>query len=81
MGLTAALKFRQVVRNAEHILAIELMCAAQGLEYLKPLKPGRGVESAYRKLRRMVAPLAEDRALAADIAVLAAAVQGGAFEL
>src|SRR5262249_41801328 len=40
MGMTAALKFAQVVNNVETILAIELLCAAQGLEFLKPLKPG-----------------------------------------
>ena len=41
MGMTGALKLRQVVENAEHVLAIELMCAAQGLEYRLPLKPSR----------------------------------------
>ena len=36
----AALKFAEIVKNVETILAIELMCAAQGLEFLKPLRPG-----------------------------------------
>ena len=40
MGMTSALKFAQVVKNVEMILAIELLCAAQGLEFLKPLRPG-----------------------------------------
>src|SRR5262249_23835823 len=40
MGMTSALKLTQVVKNVEVILAIELLCAAQGLEFLKPLKPG-----------------------------------------
>jgi len=81
MGMTAALKLRQIVRNTEQIIAIELMCAAQGLEYLKPLRPGRGVEMAYRRLRHLVAPLTDDRALAPDIAIIAAAVNAGAFDL
>jgi histidine ammonia-lyase len=80
MGMTSALKLRQIVRNTEQILAIELMCAAQGLEYLKPLRPGRGVERAYQRLRHLVAPLTFDRALSPDIAIIAAAVSAGAFD-
>ncbi|MFN7946825.1 MAG: histidine ammonia-lyase [Blastocatellia bacterium] len=81
MGMTSALKLRQIVRNTEKIVAIELMCAAQGLEYLKPLRPGRGVELAYQRLRHLVAPLVEDRALAPDMAIIAGAVSAGAFDL
>jgi histidine ammonia-lyase len=80
MGMTSALKLRQIIRYTEQILAIELMCAAQGLEYLKPLRPGRGVEHAYQRLRHLVAPLTVDRALAPDIAIIAAAVNAGAFD-
>ncbi|HWQ35848.1 MAG TPA: histidine ammonia-lyase [Blastocatellia bacterium] len=81
MGMTSALKLRQIVRNTEQIVAIELICAAQGLEYLKPLRPGRGVELAYQRLRHLVAPLVEDRALAPDLAIIAGAVNAGAFDL
>ncbi len=80
MGMTAALKLRQIVRNTEQIIAIELMCAAQGLEYLKPLRPGRGVERAYQRLRHLVAPLTCDRALAPDIAIITTAVRAGTFD-
>jgi histidine ammonia-lyase len=80
MGMTAALKLRQILRHTEHIIAIELMCAAQGLEYRKPLRPGRGVERAYQRLRHLVAPLTLDRALAPDIALIASAVGAGAFD-
>lgn len=79
MGMTAALKLREIVRNTAQILAIELMCAAQGLEYLKPLRPGRGVEQAYQRVRGMIPPLTDDRALAPDMAALSAAVQAGKF--
>ena len=44
MGMTGALKLRQIVENAERVVAIELMCAAQGLEFRRPLRPSREVE-------------------------------------
>ena len=49
MGMTGALKLRQIVENAERIVAIELMCAAQGLEFRRPLRASREVERAYRR--------------------------------
>ena len=45
MGMTAAWKLRQIVENAESVLAIELMAAAEGLEYRRPLKPAERVAS------------------------------------
>jgi histidine ammonia-lyase len=60
MGMTSALKFDQIVRNVEMILAIELMCAAQGLEFLKPLKPGPRLARAYQAVRDTVPPLDRD---------------------
>jgi histidine ammonia-lyase len=60
MGMTSALKFDQIVRNVEMILAIELMCAAQGLEFLKPLKPGPRLVRAYQAVRDTVPPLDRD---------------------
>ena len=74
MGMVAALKLRQIVWNVERVLAIELLCAAEGLEYRKPLKPGRGVYETYQKVREVVTPLEEDRALAGDIERLAQAI-------
>jgi histidine ammonia-lyase len=79
MGMTGALKLRQIVENVEHVVAIELMCAAQGLECRLPLKPGIEVGRAYEAVRRVVAPLDQDRVLSGDIEALAAAVKGGAF--
>ena len=80
MGMTSALKLRRMVEVTGEILAIELVCAAQGLEYRKPLRPGRGVARAYERLRHLVAPLTGDRPLAPDIAMTAAAVGAGAFD-
>ena len=79
MAMGAAWKLRRVVRNVQHILAIELMCAAQGVEYRRPLRASRGVEDALAIVRELVPPLAEDRVLAPDIASLAAAVAAGRF--
>ena len=64
-------------RNAETVLGIELMCAAQGLEFLKPLHPGAGVERAYRAVRERIQPLGRDRVLAPDIAAATALVRDG----
>jgi histidine ammonia-lyase len=75
----AAWKLQRVVRNVQHVLGIELMCAAQGVEYRRPLRAARGVEDAVAVVRELIPPLAEDRVLAPDIAVLAAAVAAGRF--
>jgi histidine ammonia-lyase len=77
MAMAAAWKLRRVVRNVRYVLAIELMCAAQGLDYRAPLKSGRGVARAHADVRRLVPPLERDRALSADIERLAAAIQSG----
>ena len=79
MGVTAARKALQVVRNAETVIAIEWLCAAQALEFLKPLRPGAGVEQAYRILRERVAPLERDRVLAPDIEAATELVRAGAL--
>ncbi|MDE3151264.1 MAG: histidine ammonia-lyase [Gemmatimonadota bacterium] len=79
MAMTAAVKLRRVVHNVRHVLAIELMCAAQGLDYRAPLKPGRGAAAVHRVVRSLVAPLAGDRVLAPDIARLAEAIADGRF--
>ena len=77
MGMTGALKLRQIVEHAESIVAIELMCAAQGIEFRKPLRPGTQVQLAHDAIRTIVAPLGRDRTLAPDIDAMAAAVRSG----
>ena len=57
----------------------ELMCAAQGLEFRKPLKPSREVGRAHAAVRAVVPRLEQDRTLAPDIDALAAAIRSGAF--
>lgn len=77
MGLTSARKARQVVRNVETVLGIELMCAAQALEFLRPLRPGVGVMRAYERVRERIAPLERDRVLSPDIEAATELVRSG----
>ena len=80
MGMTSALKLKRIVENAEHVLAIEMMAAAQGLEYRRPLHAATEVERAYRVIRDSVPRLGEDRSLAAEIELLARKIREGAFD-
>jgi histidine ammonia-lyase len=79
MAMGAAWKLRRVVHNVRHVLAIELMCAAQGVDFRSPLKPGKGVARAHATVRRLVKPLERDRSLTADITRLADAIATGQF--
>jgi histidine ammonia-lyase len=79
MGVTSAHKARSIVEKTQQILAIELMCAAQLLDFRLPLKPGLGVQQAQTIVRSYVTTLEEDRALSPDIEKLSQAVREGAF--
>src|SRR5436190_17506843 len=80
MGMTAATKLRSIVDNAELIMAIELITAAEGLEYRAPLQPGRGVKQAYNIVRAHVPRLTADRAMSNEIQEIAAAIRNGEFD-
>jgi len=67
------------VELAELATAIELLTAAQALEY-RPLAPGRGVKQAYDIVRKLVLPLTQDRAMAGDINQVRTAIVRGDFE-
>ena len=79
MGVAAALKAREAVRLLETVLALELITAAQGLEFLKPMRPGKRVAQAYELVRSVVEPLVQDRVLSGDIAAVEVLVREGAF--
>ena len=51
MGMAAAFKTSRILANAQRVVAAELLCASQGLEFLAPLRPGRGVERLYQRVR------------------------------
>jgi histidine ammonia-lyase len=80
MGMTAATKLRTIVDLAEAVTAIELITATEGLEYRKPLAPGRGVQAAYDLVRARVPPLLADRSMSGDIQRIAEAVRKGEFD-
>ena len=80
MGMTGALKLRTIVENAESVLAIELLAAAEGLEFRRPLRAGVGVERAHATLRAFAPRLEEDRALSPDIERVAEAIRAGEFD-
>ena len=74
MGTHAAHKLAAVVRNTRDVLAIEALCAAQGLDLLG-VTTAPGIEAARRVVRERVAPLARDRVLSPDIAALADVIE------
>ena len=77
MGMAAAYKTRRILTNAQRVVAAEFYCAAQGLEFLKPLQPGVGVAELHRRIRTMpdpVPPLEADRPPAPDLDRLSRAV-------
>ncbi len=67
MGSIAAQKCRRVLHNAQTVIAIEMMTAAQGIDFHAPLKCGAGTAAAYGTIRSAVPHLAEDRVLHDDI--------------
>ncbi|HUL38808.1 MAG TPA: histidine ammonia-lyase [Methanomassiliicoccales archaeon] len=74
MGSVSALKLMDVVENTERVVAIELLCACQGLEFAKFL-PGRGVQAAREVVRSRVPALEEDRSMSQDIEALRSMVR------
>jgi histidine ammonia-lyase len=79
MGAFASLKAREVVGNALSVIAIELLCAAQGLEFRGGLTPGRGVAAAHDFIRESVPRLEDDRVQAPDIEALGEMVRNGSL--
>lgn len=67
MGTIAARQAREILENVRHVVAIEMLVAAQGLDFLRPLTPGAGVRAAYQAIRSEVPHLEEDRVPADDI--------------
>jgi histidine ammonia-lyase len=77
MGMTAALKARQVVDHVRTVLAIEVLVAAQALDLRQPMKAGRGVQRAYERVRARVPSMLEDRELHKDINAVCAMIDSG----
>jgi len=79
MGMSAAWKAGRILANAERIVAIELLAAAQGLEYLKPLRPAKVVSRLHAAVRTVSAALTGDRPLTTDIERIARGIRAGMF--
>jgi histidine ammonia-lyase len=79
MGVSSAHKAVRILEQTQQVIAIELLCAAQILEFRKPLQPGLGVQHAYELVREYTPKLEHDRTLAPDIAALTKAVKEGVF--
>jgi histidine ammonia-lyase len=81
MGMGAAYKAGRVLRNAQRVVAAELLCGVQGIELRKPLRPGRGVQWLEERIRGLsgpaIRPLDEDRAPSPELERLALAVAEG----
>ncbi|MFH0835751.1 MAG: histidine ammonia-lyase [Candidatus Micrarchaeota archaeon] len=77
MGTIGARKAREIVRNVERIVAIELLCAAQAYEFRKPLKLGVGTRIAYDELRKASPVVEDDREFYRDIEAVARLVRSG----
>ena len=80
MGMTAATKLRAIVENAEYMVAIELLAAAEALRYREPFEPGPQIRCVIEVVRSIAPPLAEDRPLSGDIEATAAAIRQGRFD-
>jgi histidine ammonia-lyase len=79
MGMWAALKFKQTVRNAAQIVAIELLCAAEGVEVHAPLRPGKGVGEGLRRLRERVRRANGDESFSERMEIVREMILDGAF--
>jgi histidine ammonia-lyase len=79
MGNASGLTAWRILGNAERAVAIELLGAAQAVEFLAPLRPGRGSDAAHRFVRSLSPRVEEDRPLSSDIEAVAAAVRDGSL--
>ncbi|MFO7172797.1 MAG: histidine ammonia-lyase [Bacillota bacterium] len=77
MGTIASRKARRVLRAAEQVIGIELLCAAQAVEFTDPQALGAGSRVAYQVIRERIPPLGEDRVLYPDLAEAARLVRSG----
>jgi histidine ammonia-lyase len=77
MGATAAQKAMQILENTEYIIATELLCATQAIEYRGPEKLGKGTKKAYTTIRKTVPTLKEDRVLSEDIEKIKNLIKNG----
>ena len=81
MGAWAALKARAAVENTARVIATELVCACQGIEFHRPLRTTPPLEQALARVREYVPRVEEDRSLAGELDALATAIRTGELTL
>jgi histidine ammonia-lyase len=79
MGATSARKARQAVERVRQVVSIELLCAAEALEFQRPLRSGAGVEVAHARVREVVSRRTADRPPAPDIRAIERLILAGRF--
>ena len=80
MGTHAADKLARIVDNVRNVLCVELLCAAQAIEFHRPLKSGRGVEAGLAVLRSKVKATRGDEVLSGKLETARELVLSGAFD-
>ena len=77
MGTISARKCREIIKNTENVIAIELLCGAQAMDLFTNIKPGEGTMAAYNVIRGTVSHLDSDRILSKDIEAVKSLMQSG----
>jgi histidine ammonia-lyase len=78
MGMSGARRLQRMLENLRNILAIELLCACQGIDLLAPLETGTLAKKAQVAVRMLSTKVAEDRSLAADVRAVQNLIASGA---
>jgi len=77
MGMSGARRLDRMLKNLRNTIAIELLCACQGIDLLAPLKTGKLAAKAYEAVRAKSRMLSVDRPLAGDIEAVSALIADG----
>ncbi len=79
MGMSGARRLDRMLQSLRHTVAIELLCACQGIDLLAPLQTGALAKKAYTEVRAKSSKVQQDRPLAPDIEAVSALIASGAF--
>jgi histidine ammonia-lyase len=79
MGMSGARRLERMLQNLRHTIAIELLCACQGIDLLAPLQTGSLAKKAYEAVRAKSARFTDDRPLGAEIEAISVLVADGKF--
>ncbi len=77
MGTISARKCREIIKNTENVIAIELLCGSQAMDLFTNMKPGEGTMAAYNVIRGTVSHMDSDRILSKDIEAVKSLMQNG----